>query len=240
MRLCVSLSAFMTPAEWLAPAPAVHGLGPNNKTHMWQVFIIWMSSGHLFVKIIWGVAFFFFFKLAMLLPEASLLLLERRKIRCFMLASKSGFSVLCAHFNGFLHIFKNEIFKLTVLAETRCVVCWEHNDVTNFTMSVSGNHRFFKGWIQTQNKRNEIICSNVCHNAALWCVRPSNVISPNHHWPIAKLVTVDDLASSIEKKNIRSRISVIRNMLGFKFLLFWYWQAVMNNMILATTKLFKR
>lgn len=126
-----------------------------------------------------------------------------------MLASKSGFSVLCAHFNGFLHIFKNEIFKLTVLAETRCVVCWEHNDVTNFTMYVSGNHRFFEGKKQQNSKfkRNEIICSNVCHNAALWCVRPSNVISPDHHWPIAKLVTVDDLASSIEKKNIQSRIS---------------------------------
>lgn len=34
MRLCVSPSAFMTPAEWLTSAPGVHSLGRHNKTHM--------------------------------------------------------------------------------------------------------------------------------------------------------------------------------------------------------------
>lgn len=117
--------------------------------------------------------------------------------------------------NWHIQIFKNEICKLTVLAEIHCLVCWEHNDVTNFTMYISQWKPSILWGLDSNShqkskfkKKNEIkVCSNLCHNVALWCVRPSNVISPDHHWPIAKLVTVDDLASSIEKKNIQSRIS---------------------------------
>lgn len=115
--------------------------------------------------------------------------------------------------NCHIQIFKNEIFKLTVLAETHCVVCCEHNDVTNFTMYVSQWKPSILWGLDSNSHQNSKLknmkskSAPTCVNAALWCVRPSNVISPDHHWPIAKLVTVDDLASSIEKKKFQSRIS---------------------------------
>lgn len=123
MRLCVSLPAFMTPAEWLTPAPAVHGLGPNNKTHMWQdhewsfhyMDEFWSSvcenyfRGRFFflsIFVNWPcciTALVTFCELKIKDGHLINILLERRKIRRFMLASKSGFSVWCANFNGILH-----------------------------------------------------------------------------------------------------------------------------------------